>query len=190
IADAATIAGTDLSTMGSIVNKVATSDMMQMDVANQLMDAGIPILQMVAGEMGVTAEEARKLASEGKVSFETFQNALESGMGGAALASGDTFRGAMANTMAALGRLGESVVGGVLPQIKDGFGDAISVLDSWAPQAEAVGKAIGEGLSTAVTWIRGTLIPAIQSAAETFQSVVSWIRQNSTWLGPLAAAVA
>lgn len=190
IADAATIAGTDLSTMGSIVNKVATSDMMQMDVANQLMDAGIPILQMVAGEMGVTAEEARKLASEGKVSFETFQNALESGMGGAALASGDTFRGAMANAGAALGRLGEKVVGGVLPQIKDGFGDVIELLDSWAPQAEAVGKAIGEGLATAVTWIRGTLIPAIQSAVEVFRNVVSWIQQNSTWLGPLAAAVA
>lgn len=190
IADAATIAGTDLSTMGSIVNKVATSDMMQMDVANQLMDAGIPILQMVAGEMGVTAEEARKLASEGKVSFETFQNALESGMGGAALASGDTFRGAMANAGAALGRLGEKVIGGVLPQIKDGFGDVIELLDSWAPQAEAVGKAIGEGLATAVTWIRGTLIPAIQSAVEVFRNVVSWIQQNSTWLGPLAAAVA
>ena len=75
--DAANIAGVDMATMGSIVNKVATSDMMQMDVANQMMDAGIPILQMVADEMGVTAEEARKMASEGKINFETFQSALE-----------------------------------------------------------------------------------------------------------------
>ncbi|KIH73284.1 tape measure protein [Corynebacterium glutamicum] len=78
--DAATIAGMEMSDMGSIINKVATSNKMQMDVANQLMDAGIPILQMVASEMGVTAEEASKMASEGKISFETFQNALEKGL--------------------------------------------------------------------------------------------------------------
>lgn len=190
VADASTIAGTSMSDMGLIFNKVASTGKIQGEVIAQLGERGIPILQLLGEQLGVSAAEVSKLASEGKVDFETFQAAMEAGMGGAALESGNTFRGAMANTMAALGRLGESVVGGVLPQIKGGFGDAIAVLDSWAPQAEAVGKAIGEGLSTAVTWIRGTLIPAIQSAAEAFQSVVSWIQQNSTWLSPLAAAVA
>src|SRR5699024_12317473 len=104
--DAATIAGTDMATMGSIVNKVATSDMMQMDVANQLMDAGIPILQMVGEEMGVTAEEACKLASDGKVSFEAFQNALDRGLGGAALKSGETRQGSLNDLMASVGCLG------------------------------------------------------------------------------------
>lgn len=128
-ADAATIAGTDLSEMGSIVNKVATSDMMQMDVANQMMDAGIPILQLVAAELGVTAEEARKMASEGKVSFETFQNALESGLGGAALESGKTVQGAFANMGAAAGRLGATVAGPFFRQASSGIGGVTGLID-------------------------------------------------------------
>src|SRR5699024_7250245 len=124
MADAATIAGTDMATMGSIVNKVATADMMQRDVANQLMDAGIPILQMVASEMGVTAGEARKLASDGKVSFETFQTALEKGVGGAALEAGNTFQGAAANMGAALGRLGATGLTPFFDLAKDGMGVA------------------------------------------------------------------
>ena len=127
--DAAAIAGTDLASMGSIVNKVATSDMMQMDVANQLMDAGIPILQMVASEMGVTAEEARKLASEGKISFETFQNALEQGVGGAALKMGDTTQGAFKNMGAAAGRLGATLAGPFFDQAGGAFRGITELLD-------------------------------------------------------------
>lgn len=127
--DAAAIAGTELSDMGSIVNKVATSDMMQMDVANQLMDAGIPILQMVAAEMGVTAEEARKLASDGKISFETFQNALEQGVGGAALKMGDTTQGAFKNMGAAAGRLGATLAGPFFDQAGGAFRGITELLD-------------------------------------------------------------
>lgn len=127
--DAAAIAGTELSDMGSIVNKVATSDMMQMDVANQLMDAGIPILQMVAAEMGVTAEEARKLASDGKISFEIFQNALEQGVGGAALKMGDTTQGAFKNMGAAAGRLGATLAGPFFDQAGGAFRGITDLLD-------------------------------------------------------------
>lgn len=105
-ADAATIAGTDLNSMGSIFNKVAASGKLQGDVIAQLQDAGVPVLQFVAKQMGVTAGEAAKLASEGKVSFETFADAMEQGLGGAALSSGKTARGAFANLEAALGRFG------------------------------------------------------------------------------------
>lgn len=174
-ADAATIAGRDMADMGSIINKVATADMMQMDVANQLMDAGIPILQMVADEMGVTAEEARKLASDGKVSFETFQNALEAGLGGAALESGNTLRGSLANLGAAMGRLGEAAL---KPFIQDGK-DLIGTLTEWVNTiTERVGPAI-EGFAD---YMVNTVIPAVKDAAD-------WIKRNRDWLEPLAVAV-
>src|SRR5699024_11168764 len=140
LVDAATIAGTDISIKGSIVNRVATSDMMQMDVANQLMDAGIAILQMVGDEMGVRAEEARKMASEGKVSFETFQDVLDSGLGGAALASGNTFRGALANMGAAMGGFGATLIGPIFdtaPAVFSAIGDAFDLLgEKVGPLAE------------------------------------------------------
>lgn len=155
VADASTIAGTSMGDMGAIFNKVASTGKIQGEVIAQLGERGIPILQLLGEQLGVSAAEVSKLASEGKIDFETFQAAMEAGMGGAALASGETFRGAMANAMAALGRLGEKVIGGVLPQIKDGFGGAIAVLDSWAPQAERVGEIVGNVLSRMVTGVRG-----------------------------------
>src|SRR5690606_34196247 len=106
VGDAATIAGTGMGEMGAIFNKVAASNKVQMDVINQLHDAGVPALALLADQMGVTAEEASKMASAGQIDFATFQAAMEKGLGGAAQASGNTFRGAMANMGAALGRLG------------------------------------------------------------------------------------
>ena len=164
--DAAAIAGVGLSEMGSIINKVATSDMMQMDVANQLMDAGIPILQMVGQEMGVTAEEARKLASEGKVSFEIFQNALESGVGGAALEMGNTTQGAFQNMMAAAGRLGATLAGPFFTQAGGAFRGVTDLLDD-------LNAKVGPVMDRFGSWLEGTAVPALSafgaSAADAFK---------------------
>src|SRR5690606_24776219 len=102
-----TIAGTGMGEMGAIFNKVAASNKVQMDVINQLHAAGVPALSLLADQMGVTAEEASKMASAGKIDFETFQAAMEAGMGGAALKSGETTQGAFKNMLAALSRTGE-----------------------------------------------------------------------------------
>src|SRR5690606_29525366 len=147
VGDAATIAGTDMSEMGAIFNKVASSDMIQGDVLAQLGDKGIPVLQLLADEMGVAATEVRKLASKGEIDFATFQNAMEKGLGGAAQESGKTLRGAFANAQAALGRLGASALKGAYPQIRRIFQRSITLIDRCGPRAEAAGEAIGKGLS-------------------------------------------
>src|SRR5690606_17462541 len=147
VGDAATIAGTDMGTMGSIFNKVAASDMIQGDVLAQLGDAGIPVLQMLGKEMGVSATEVRKLASEGKINFATFQNAMEGGLGGAAQESGKTFAGSLANMQAALGRLGANLLGGVFAKMPTLFGSVTTGLDKLGPAATAVGESIGAAFS-------------------------------------------
>ncbi|AST21026.1 hypothetical protein KIQ_013495 [Corynebacterium glutamicum ATCC 14067] len=165
--DAATIAGMEMSDMGSIINKVATSNKMQMDVANQLMDAGIPILQMVASEMGVTAEEASKMASEGKISFETFQNALEKGVGGAALEAGNTFQGALANMGAALGRVGATALEPFFDLSKQGFGSVTGLLDDVNARLKPLAASTSE-------WLQGTAVPGLiafkNSSVEAFNA--------------------
>lgn len=165
--DAATIAGIEMSEMGSIVNKVATADMMQMDVANQLMDAGIPIIQMVADEMGVTANEARKLASDGKISFETFQNALETGVGGAALEAGNTFEGALANMGAALGRVGATGLEPFFDLSKQVFGGVTGLLDDFNARLKPLAASTSE-------WLQGTAVPGLlafkNNAVEAFNA--------------------
>lgn len=149
VADSATIAKTDMSSMGSIFNKVAASGKLQGDVIAQLQDSGVPVLQFVAKEMGITAEETADLASEGKINFETFSKAMENGLGGAALKSGNTFRGAMKNTYAALGRIGETVMLPFLSIVKDLFNAAMPLLDSFNAKLKPIMERFGGWLTGA-----------------------------------------
>lgn len=159
VADSATIAGTDMSSMGSIFNKVAASNKLQGDSIAQLQDAGVPVLQFVAKEMGVTAEEASKMASEGKISFETFANAMESGLGGAALASGNTFRGALKNVYAALGRVGETVIAPFLRTATLAFGAAMPLIDN-------VNAALKPAMASVEAWLGARAPAMIQSFSD------------------------
>src|SRR5699024_5997999 len=103
VADSATIAGRDITDVGLIWSQVASKGKLQGEDAMQLMEAGIPIWQLIGEEMGVTAAQAQELGSKGEVSFETFRAAMEDGLGGAALESGKTVQGAFANMGAAMG---------------------------------------------------------------------------------------
>lgn len=142
VADAATIGGTSLSEMGAIFNKVSATGKAQGEVLNQLGERGIPILQLLSKSLGVSVEAVLDLSEQGKISFADFQTAIEEGMGGAALKSGETFRGALANAGAALGRFGAALLG---ESFKDGpalFGAITEKLDELTPAAERVGKKI------------------------------------------------
>lgn len=157
VADAATIAGTDMGSMGAIFNKVAASNKVQMDVINQLHDAGVPALSALADYMGVTAEEASKMASAGAIDFETFQAAMESTLGGAAASSGKTFSGAMANVLASLGRVGAGILGGVFPKLAPLFQAITSALGPVEEKAAAIGEAIGNKLNPVLDWLTRAL---------------------------------
>ena len=144
VGDAATIAGIPLDEMGAIFNKVAATGKIQGEVIAQLGERGIPIIQLLAEQLDVTAAEVVELASDGKINFATFQKAIEDGMGGAALESGKTFEGALANAGAALGRFGAALLG---PSFKDGpdvFQAITKKLDEMEPAARKAGQKIGE----------------------------------------------
>ncbi|OAZ40952.1 hypothetical protein A9Z40_03150 [Microbacterium arborescens] len=157
VADAATIAGVDMGSMGGIFNKVAASNKVQMDVINQLHDAGVPALAALADYMGVTAEEASKMASSGAIDFETFQAAMEKSLGGAAQSSGSTFSGAMANVGAALGRVGAGIMGGFFPKLAPLFQAASKALGPIEDQAGRIGEVIGEKLNPVLDWLTRAL---------------------------------
>lgn len=128
-ADAATIAGVSMEEMGSIINKVQAKGVAQMEDLNRLTERGIPIMQWLADEYGVTADAMSEMVSRGEVDAETFRRAIENNIGGAALSAGDTTRGAFANMMAALSRLGEVFVGDGLTAAKTFFNEVTVILD-------------------------------------------------------------
>lgn len=128
-ADAATIAGTSMEEMGGIINAVTSKGYAGMENLNRLTERGIPIMQWLQEEYGVTADELAKMVSRGEIDAETFRRAIEKNIGGAALESGETTRGAFANMRAALSRLGLAFVGDGLSGAKTFFKEVTVILD-------------------------------------------------------------
>lgn len=149
IADSAAFAQTDLSSMGAIFNKVSAKGKVQGQEILQLMQHQIPVLDYLADSLGVTTQEAQEMASAGEISFEEFAKAMDEGLGGSALAAGDTFGGAVDNVGAALGRLGANVLEGAFPAIKDLLASSIGIIDEMGPAAEDIGLIVGNAFSAA-----------------------------------------
>lgn len=148
-ADAATIAGVSMAEMGSIINGTTASGKVYTDTLNQLADRGIPIFQWLADEYGVSADALSDMVRKGEVDSETFRKVIEDNIGGAALASGDTTRGAFANMLASLSRIGEGFLSGVFPKFKEGIGGITSLLEPLEEKAGLVGVAFGEWVDKA-----------------------------------------
>ncbi len=112
IGDAAAVAGTDMASMGAVFNKVATQGKASNEVLQQLAEAGIPIYQYLADEIGVTSDAITDMASDGAISLEQFQGAVTSHIGGAAKTIGSkTISGAISNVQASLSRIGANFLG-------------------------------------------------------------------------------
>lgn len=140
-ADAATIAGAGLDEIGGIMNGVQTSGTAMNDSLGQLAGRGLPILQWIGKEMGVTADQVSELASKGKVSSEIFFKAIQNNIGGAALSSGKTVQGSFKNMIAALGRLGAAVEEPGFNRLPGFFMSTTAAIDSLTPKAKELATA-------------------------------------------------
>jgi tape measure domain-containing protein len=76
IADISAATGKDFQELTTIYGKARAAGVLYAEDINQLVDAGIPIIQEFAKQMGVSNDQVKKLASEGKISFEELQLAL------------------------------------------------------------------------------------------------------------------
>lgn len=129
VGDAAAISGRDMVSMGAIFNKVASAGKMTGEELNQLTDSGIPMLQLLADNLGKTTEEVRDMVSAGEIGFDDFRNAIERGMGGAALKMGETFQGNLENTKAAMSRLGKEFMDPFLKGMTPALSTVIQIID-------------------------------------------------------------
>ena len=174
VGDTAQIAGVEFKDMGTIFGKVAATGRLQGDEMLQLMEAGIPVLQYLADHFHVTAEEAQKMVSDGKVSFADFEAAMREHVGGAALSAGESFDGAMANVKAALSRLGESVATPVIKGLTGLFNQAIPLIDGFTAAAKPMLEHIGDSLQHGLEQV----IPAIGGVVSTIGSMLDGLRRG------------
>lgn len=153
--DAATIAGSSMGEMGSILNKVQTSGRAYTSELNMLADRGLPIFQWLQGEYDVSAVELRKMVESGKVDAVTFRKVIEENIGGAALASGDTTVGAFKNLKASLGRIGANFLTGLgFDGLKGAFSGLTDLLGPFEDKAAGIGDALGKAFRDATGWVK------------------------------------
>ena len=151
--DAATIAGVSFEEMGSIFGKVQTQQRAYTMEINQLADRGIPIYQWLQEELGVTQEALRKMVAAGEVDSATYFKVIEKNIGGAALESGKTTRGAWRNMLAAMSRVGERIVSGPIDRVRTGFGDMTKWIDN---NSDAIVRVVEDILEVLIDFARTT----------------------------------
>lgn len=166
-ADAATIAGVGMDEMGFVFNKVQTGQQAYTEDLNMLADRGIPIFQWLQEEYNVTAEELKKMVSDGKIDAETYFRVIDDNIGGAALKSGETTRGAFKNMLASLSRVGVSLTSGFFPLIREGFVGMTSIFDAIGPKLEEmfgpVWERIAPMFSSAISGMSGSIATWIEN---------------------------
>lgn len=159
--DAAAIAGASMSEMGSILNKVKTSNKAYNGELQQLSDRGLPVYQWLAEEAGVAADAVFDLASDGKISSEMLMNAIDKNIGGAAKKMGEeSFTAGIANLWAAVGRLGASFLdaggkgGGFFSKLKPLITDMTNNIDTLGDWAAEMGVKFGDAFTKMIEKIK------------------------------------
>lgn len=76
IGDVSAGTGKDFNELVTIYGKARTAGKVMGDDLRQLAEAGLPILPELAKQLGVSVAEVAKAGSEGKITFEVFQNAF------------------------------------------------------------------------------------------------------------------
>ncbi|MFJ7756326.1 tape measure protein [Peribacillus muralis] len=187
--DAAAIAGSSMSEMGSILNKVKTSNKAYNGELQQLSDRGLPIYQWLAEEAGVAAGAVSKMASEGEISSEILMKAIENNIGGAAQKMGQTsFTAGLANMWAAVGRIGASFLdaggkgGGFFSQLKPLIADFTSRVDTMGNFAEKAGVKFGKFFSGFVDKVK-----SVKAAYDDLSPTVQGVIKKVAVVGSVAA---
>ncbi|GFK19196.1 tape measure protein [Corynebacterium glutamicum] len=193
VGDTAAITGSDFTEMGSIWTKVATSQRISTEEMNQLMDRGLGVLPELQAHYGVTADEARKMVTEGKVSFEDFSEIMENMVGGSAALMGETFSGSAANMQAALGRLGAKLLDPIYsnaPAIFGAIGEGVDRLgEHMAPLIEEFSIRFGPMIEDFASRLGPWLIETIDSTAEKLKESIRWIRENEEGIKTAAVVI-
>ena len=135
---------------------------------NILQDRGIPIFKALAEELNINTADVKKWASEGKISAEVYQNALDniaSGVEGGMAKQSQTFTGMVSTLKDNLSQLAGVAAKPIFDFLKTGLEGALGSL-------EDVTAAVSEGgLLGAIQQFAPKLMPFIQSVIDIFNTL-------------------
>lgn len=195
IGDAAAIAGVEFSDMGSIFNKIQTGGKATRMELNQMADRGLPVFGWLAEAAGVTDDAIQEMVTNGAISSELFNKAIEKNIGGAAQIMGaKSFSAALDNVWAAVGRIGASFLDGqgegegFFSQLKPLMADFTGMIDNMGDKAQDLGVKFGEAFSKAIEKV-GEAIKWWTNLDGTTKSLILKIAGIAVAIGPVLMIV-
>jgi tape measure domain-containing protein len=120
IGDISSATGKDFNELATIFGKAKVAGTLFAEDINQLTEAGIPVIQEFAKQLGVSESQVKKLASEGKISFKNLEQAFTD-----LTSEGGKFQGLMLAQSQTFGGFVSSLKG-VFDEILRGFGDVFT----------------------------------------------------------------
>lgn len=171
-----------VETFNSVIRalgQVQTTGRAQSDELNQLAEAGIPIWQALAAEIGKSPAEVRKMVEEGKVGAETliraFQNFSRQNFGGLMEQQSRTFLGSLATIRDQLRIVG----GAAFKPLFDRISELAGRLSEFVQSGDFVawGARVAAGVEVVLRSL-GTLVP-------TFTSVLGSVFRVTLTIGQL-----
>lgn len=163
--------------VGRVLQQMSAAGKVTGEDLNQMADAGVNATKYLADHMGMSQEEIKKAVSDGKVSFEDFIGAVNEGTGDLAKEMGQTLPAKLANMKTSFSNFGAAVI--------EPFIGPLTTAVEWVTTGmknvtSAIKDATGEG---------GALRPVMDGVGDAFQRVGQFVKDNSTWLGPLAVGL-
>lgn len=166
VAGMASISGRSLQDVGIIWSKVAAKGKVTGEELTQFAENGVNATAALAKSLGMTEAQVRDLASQGKIDFATFSNAMQQAFGEAASGANAKFAGALSNVRAALSRFGEMFATPALSGLKDIFNAAIPAIDAFA---SAVSPLVDK-FSEFCGYISGAAVGALNAFTDSLNS--------------------
>lgn len=113
------MSGRSFSDMGQMMGKMAAAGIVQAEELNQVSEAGIPIYQELAKQYGINTLEVKKMASEGKISFQDMNKAITNLRWDTGVFSSNDLTSSFANLRTSMSKFGQKfwdpIVIGLVP---------------------------------------------------------------------------
>jgi tape measure domain-containing protein len=164
IGDIAAVSGGDLQGISVAFGQVAASGRLMGQDLLQLINNGVPIIDMLASSMGVATSEVKGLVSEGAVTFPVLIKAFED-----ATSAGGQFAGGM--------ELQSKTIFGLFSTLRDNMNIALA----------EIGNSISENLNFAQ--VVGDLTAYVQRLTASFKQLTPEAQKKLILIAGIAAAI-
>ncbi|NLH92411.1 MAG: tape measure protein [Atopobium sp.] len=191
IANASAASGRSFGEMGTIYGKVAATGHLTGETLQSLLDSGIPVLSILSKALGVSTDDVRQMVSDGTISFQTFSDAMQSGLGASAEASANTFTGSAANVRAALSRMVEPMATPVIQTLTGFFKQLAPAIDQVTSNLGPVVTALAPAIAGFAAFAGGSAISGLITKVPMLSGMLGPLSGVfSAMSGPIGVAVA